>query len=183
METVNEDDRAASHGPSRGRRLLVIGLAVLVVVLVVAIALSRRDGSPSVTDEGGVVTTTDGETRRAIAERDGLILTGVQLTDVDGGIDPATGLPTSERSSFETGEGARLWVQFTYEGSSTRDSVVVIWYRDSEEVFRSSWRLPQTVENHNVALGAADTAESGNYRVEVTLNGTEVLHTVNFRVS
>ena len=157
----------------RRRRLLYVVLAVIAVVAVgVIVWLAQDDGASD--DAAG-----DGA---AVAATDALELTGVQLTSVEDGIDPATGLPTDERDSYEAGEGARLWVQFTYTGDEPgRDVVFVRWYRDGEEVFQSSWRLPQPVENHNVALGASYTEQPGAYRVEVLLND-ELLHTENFRV-
>lgn len=161
---VDEEERS----DSRRRLLLVVGAVVLVAVLV-GVFLATRGG-----DAGG-----DGT---AVADREGLALTGVQLTDVDGGIDPATGLPTTDRDTYAVGEGARLWVQFTYEGDAPgQDALFVRWYRDGSEIFQSSWRLPQPVENHNVALGSSYTQEPGAYRVEVAL-GDEVLHTANFTV-
>lgn len=158
------------EGHRSRRRTLIIGLAAVgVLALVAAALLLRGDAGPG--GDGGPV-----------AEQGGVALSGVQLTDVDGGIDPATGLPTSERDAYETGEGARLWVQFTYTGDAPgQDALFVRWYRDGTEIFQSSWRLPQPVENHNVALGASYTEEPGAYRVEVLLND-EVLHTENFRV-
>ncbi len=149
------------------RRMLLVGAVLLVVAVAVAAGLLARG------ETGGDDPTTT---------VDGISLTGVQLTDVEGGIDPATGLPTTERESYEAGEGARLWVQFTYTGESPgQDALFVRWYRDGTEVFQSSWRLPQPVENHNVALGASYTEEPGAYRVEVLLND-ELLHTENFTV-
>lgn len=145
---------------------MTVALVLVVVVAWVLWALRDTDGA-----DGGVVATTEG-----------LDLTGVQLTSVEDGIDPTTGLPTEERSSYEVGEGARLWVQFTYTGDDPgRDALHVRWYREGEEVFQSSWRLPQPVENHNVALGSSYTEEAGSYRVEVLLND-EVLATETFSV-
>lgn len=166
-------DEARRERTRRRRLLPVIGL--IAVVLVAAVWLLQRDDRSA----GDIGT---GEAGEVLVEREALALTGVQLTSVDDGIDPATGLPTEERERYEAGEGARLWVQFTYTGDAPgRDSLFVRWFRDGQEIFQSSWRLPQPVENHNVALGASYTEDPGSYRVEVLLND-EVLHTSNFVV-
>ena len=158
---------------------MVVALLAVVAVVAVWLLLQRDPGSSG--SAAGDGSGDAGETA-VVAETDALQLTGVQLTDVEDGIEPATGLPTAERDSYEAGEGARLWVQFTYTGDEPgQDAVFVRWYREGEEIFQSSWRLPQPVENHNVALGASYTEEPGSYRVEVLLND-EVLHTINFTV-
>lgn len=151
------------------RRYVVLGL--LVVVLAAGAVWFLTQGDPGA-DTGAV---TD-------VVRDDLALTGVQLTSIEAGIDPATGLPTQERRTYSTGEGARLWVQFTYTGDEPgQDALFVRWYRDDTEIFQSSWRLPQPVENHNVALGASYMEEAGTYRVDVLLND-EVLQSRTFDV-
>ena len=155
---------------ARRRRVVLVVVLVVLVALGAAWFLTQRDGGIGGGDASGAVT------------RDELALTGVQLTSLDGGVDPATGLPTDERDSYATGEGARLWVQFEYTGDAPgQDALFVRWYRDGTEIFQSSWRLPQPVENHNVALGASYMDEAGAYRVEVLLN-EEVLQTRNFTV-
>lgn len=171
MDTPIQTDTAMDRPTGRRRLLLAFALVALAaVVLVVALRPGGQDGP--------LAGPADGET----VEAGDVQLTGAQLTSLEDGIDPATGLPTDERSSYERGEGARLWVQFTYTGDEPgRDSLFVRWYRDGEEVFSSAWRLPQPVENHNVALGAAETEEPGAYRVEVLVND-EVLRTINFEV-
>ena len=166
---------AAEPKLGRARRRWALVAVLGLVLVAVAWLLLRDPAGPddaADADEAGAV----------VAQTDALQLTGVQLTSVEDGIDPSTGLPTTERERYDVGEGARLWVQFTYTGEQPgQDALFVRWYRDGEEVFQSSWRLPQPVENHNVALGASYTEEPGNYRVEVLLND-EVLYTTNFAV-
>ena len=175
-----EGTEAREETGGRPRRVVWVLLVVLAAVVAVVVwSLLGDDGGGSTDAAAGGGT---GDTPAAVAQTDAIELTGVQLTSVEDGIDPATGLPTAERERYDTGEGARLWVQFTYTGDQPgQDALYVRWYRDGEEIFQSSWRLPQPVENHNVALGASYTEEAGNYRVEVVLND-EVLHTTNFEV-
>lgn len=173
-----EAPEATGGRPRRVVWVLLVVLLAAVAVVVWSLVGSDSDGSSDPAGEGDAA----GDTPAAVARTAALELTGVQLTTVADGIDPATGLPTAERERYDAGEGARLWVQFTYTGDAPgQDALYVRWYREGEEIFQSSWRLPQPVENHNVALGASYTEEVGNYRVEVLLN-EDVLHTINFEV-
>ena len=165
----------AAHPPSSSARPWFIGLAVLGLVVIVVAWLLQGPSTPDGDGAGGAA-------EEAVAETEALRLTGVQLTSVEDGIDPTTGLPTTELERVTAGDGARLWVQFTYTGDQPgQDALVVRWYREDEEIFQSSWRLPQPVENHNVALGASYTEQPGSYRAEVLLD-EQVLHTTTFEV-
>lgn len=172
----------------------------LVVCSSLALASCTSDAAPSpestdtVPVDSGVTTPTDGDSEPAgaaepLAETEGFTLLDAQLTDE---IDPATGGPGARLEAIDAGEPARIWLSFDDAGAVPgKDTLFVSFVRvatdddtdsDTEvELFRTAFRLPQPTGQQNVALGAADTAEPGDYRAEIAFND-DVLHVIEFVV-
>ena len=83
-------------------------------------------------------------------------------------IDAQTGEPGAASEVFDGGSAVHAWIEFIYEGDSD-DVLIVSWLRGEELVASSSFRLPQPTLHVNATLAAAETAEPGDYRVEISV--------------
>lgn len=172
---------APRAAPSRRREswkglvtvLLAVGLlAVLATVLLFA---SRfRDSQ----DDAGGASQREPPTSPIAVVQGVLTLEDVVLTDqVD-----EPGLPGAPQDVFLPGQPARLWMNFDYTGDTSGDALLVIWYRDDVEVFRSSVALPQPSGQATMTLAASATQEPGPYRADIVVRQV-VAASVDFEVA
>lgn len=105
-----------------------------------------------------------------------ICVTGSVLTD---DVDPATGAPGPDRTSFAVGEPVTLWFSFSRRRAEA-GPVEVRWSRDGAPLYATDVRLGSG-ETLNVSLAGAWSDEPGRYRVEV-VEGEHVLLARDLRI-